>query len=318
VFLEKAMTRIYGSDLVPEVFSLVAIVDKIPGKWNVEERRISDCEGFSVMLKSPAPSPFTKRKHPERDIAPVASPTSSTKAFLEFYGAPALLAGDDSHTTSIAYRIALANTLFVNGRDATMFYTKWKKGLKNLQAEQSQHLGMFRFLLHHHPMNMEVSSVPLVPLTEPRTVTTTMGNIIRELQVGDKGVPASTELEAAVMRSVRSMSKEDPLESQIRIYAFVNNGEVQEGSGSQSSTNHQFTRFVRQLKLGAGLYQVIGGGGGWGQKRGLLALDPASSSFNTMHSAATTDLDGDFSFRSRDTQSLQCDFSRCAGPVFAS
>ena len=287
---------------MPEVFSLVAIVDKIPGKWNVEERRINDCEGFSVMLKPPTPSPFKKHNYPQSDIAPVARIDSSGKAFLEFYSALGYLAGDDSRSTNVVYRVALANTLFVNGRDSTMFYTKWKKSLENLQAKESRYLSVFRFLLRHEPTYMEDSSVPLVPLTEPRTVMTAMGNIVREIQVGDKAVPASTELEAAVMESVKSMSKENPLESQTRIYAFVSGTGVQEDPEFQSSIDRPFTQFVRQLKLGAGLYQVIGGGGGWGHKRGLLALDPAHSSVNTAHSASAIDIDGGFSIKPQNTE----------------
>ena len=293
VFLKKAITRIYGKDSMLEVFSLVAVVDKIPGKWNVEERKINDCEGFSLMIKPPTPSPFKKHEYPPSEAVPGAS-SKPSQGVLEFSSAFGLMEGD-SRTARIFNKLTLANTLFVNGRNATMFYTMWQRSSDDLEPAQSRYLSSFRFMLPFWPMDMEVSSIPLVPLTEFRTVTTAMGNIIREIQVGDKLVPASTELEAAVMKSVNSMAKEKALETQTRVYAFVSDAGAHEYPESQSSTDHPFTRFVRGLKLGGGLYQVIGGGGGWGNKRGLLALDPANPSVDAAHPDSAIDVDGNFS-----------------------
>ncbi len=300
-FLKDAMTRIYGKDLMAEVFSMVAIVDKIPGQWMIEEQRINDCEGISVMLKPRAPSPSEKDSYHEIGTMSVADSTPP-RAFLEFRSALGPLAHDDSQNTEIIYRVALANTLFINGRNATMFDTKWKKSFEDLNPEQSRYLSTYHFHLPHQPMDMEVSSIPLVSLTEPRIVITAMGNIISKIQVGEKVVPASTELEAAVVGSAKSMAKEAALESRTRIYAFVSGTDVREDPKAKFSTFHPFTQFLRNLKFGAGLYQVIGGGGGWGHKRGLLALEPANPFINTAQSASAFGIDGDSSIKAPNTE----------------
>ncbi|KAI9873019.1 MAG: hypothetical protein M1823_008026, partial [Watsoniomyces obsoletus] len=96
-----------------------------------------------------------------------------------------------------------------------------------------------------------------------------MGNVIREIEVDNKPVPASSELEVAVMASVKSSPPDQMVDPKTRIYASV-----QTNDHSLHTTPENF---IQLMKLGAGLHQVIGGGGGWGNKKGLLALDPAGA-----------------------------------------
>jgi hypothetical protein len=270
-FLRSAMKKIYGKRLsqsgrIVQVSALVAVVDKIPGNWLIGEQRFEPCEGVSLLIKTPVSSSFTVSESGDKD----------QKSVLEFRSDFGKLYEDSPVIGRTCYRLPLANTLFINGRRTTMNYTTWKKvrlpqqkSRSVLEVDASQFLRTYRFSSFNPPEAMEESIVPLVPITKPRSVKTAMGNVIREIEVDNKTVPASSELEAAVMTSVKSSPPDQMVDPKTRIYASV-----------QTNDHSQYTtpeNFIQLMKSGAGLHQVIGGGGGWGNKKGLLALDPAGA-----------------------------------------
>lgn len=121
----------------------------------------------------------------------------------------------------------------------------------------------------HTHKNGYLLSVPLKSITPPRIVTAAMGNIIRTIQMGDNNKPASTELEKAVAR----VSQTAKLLGKIAgIWALVTPRE------NRVSQPHVRPKLTLQYALDSGsrLHKVLSGGGGWGNKQGLLALDPDS------------------------------------------
>ena len=107
--------------------------------------------------------------------------------------------------------------------------------------------------------------LPLKQLTFPRRIEAGMGNILKQTS-SDTNTPqgASRELEKAVLDYTSSPSAPS-LSEKFSIFARLT---------PHSPTAHEnlFTA------PGARIHRVLSGGGGWGNKAGLLSLDPQSES----------------------------------------
>ncbi|KAL8871521.1 MAG: hypothetical protein Q9174_002664 [Haloplaca sp. 1 TL-2023] len=103
-------------------------------------------------------------------------------------------------------------------------------------------------------------------ITKPRTVAAAMGNVVRRFYiVGASGPdePASKELEDSV---VQLFSDRGDDIQRVSIWALVEKPTMPPPMKSHG---------MRQLILkGRHLHRVLSGGGGWGNKQGLLSLDP--------------------------------------------
>ncbi|KAJ6787291.1 hypothetical protein PWT90_01712 [Aphanocladium album] len=141
---------------------------------------------------------------------------------------------------------------------------------------------------------------PLVPVTPPRRVAASFGNIVRGVEVDGQAIPASTELEDAVnafygRRGHGSVVTQGP----VGIWALVTprsdsassadawlNGSPSPLSVDTSESNvpelaGKTARYLHGAhQRGAKLLQVLSGGGGWGAKKGLLSLDPQRAHFS--------------------------------------
>lgn len=182
-------------------------------------------------------------------------------------------------------RIPLATTLFETGTENTLQYLPATspvgispapsvyesgssraqldvKDLKTQPGELGSRVGR-RSGTYTDPLTTFISSpsfpllspsIPLRALTDPRRVHAAVGNILKLLS-DDNGVPipASEELEVAVVNPVLNFGGVDVF---ARITPYLPN--PQEGI----------------LSRDARLHRVLSGGGGWGTKVGLLALDP--------------------------------------------
>jgi hypothetical protein len=159
-------------------------------------------------------------------------------------------------------------------------------------------------LVDQSPKLESTLSVPLLPLTMPRAVEGCMGNIIRRVTGSDgKSVQASAELESVVPRFFRSRGQPAqattawalviPAELKEKINTRTNellSGLAAESEDAQNNPNNVWERLWRSnpplwstlvseaLAEGARLHRVLSGGGGWGQKAGLLSLDPVPTS----------------------------------------
>lgn len=110
------------------------------------------------------------------------------------------------------------------------------------------------------------ASVPLTPITEPRVVAASMGNVIRSLfAYGSSGevMPASKELEAAVNQWI----SEHGIEARsLDVWALI--------TSNNTHLHHRSSKLDYFIDSGSHLHKVLSGGGGWGSRQGLLALDP--------------------------------------------
>lgn len=133
--------------------------------------------------------------------------------------------------------------------------------------------------------------IPLTPLTPRRIISDCMGNVIRGIKDAKAG--ASKELEDAVTQYFEDKG-ESPTTAAVwavivpqhlldSIYSPMKRVDV---SGEDNHKNSFEQTPVMAIWRGATLRKVISGGGGWGDKAGLLSLDhdtgvsPSSSRSN--------------------------------------
>ena len=168
------------------------------------------------------------------------------------------------------FRIPLVNTTFTTGRDYTMHLQSmtWKGvalrtdgswSFDSYLVENIQHLGN-----QNATLGINSSRELLVPqiyshtrvsiLTPWRVVTNVSGNVVKSVEGSEGPLPASTELETAIAKLASNEY------GQFEVWAEIR-------SGSVDIPNKRAANHGRCVK-------VISGGGGWGEKRGLIALDP--------------------------------------------
>ena len=185
--------------------------------------------------------------------------------------------------SSSSFRIPLVNTTFITGRDYTMHLQSitWKGVTERNSGSwsfDSYHVGKVLHLDHENAILGIKSSRELgLPQTHPpikvanltpwRVAIDVSGNVIKSVMGSESPVPASTELE----RAIAGLASTEY--GQFEVWAQIRN--------PQDEAAAEHTRYVR----------VIGGGGGWGEKRGLIALDPES--FAEPLSTAQQDLSGE-------------------------
>lgn len=116
------------------------------------------------------------------------------------------------HLGTPSVTMPLANTTFQNHRRSTLIascfdLTQDGPRLSRREEKQWQHV---RTPLHDQPQSLSDLRLwnPLVPLTQPRVINESFGNIIRRIQVGNESAPASTELEPAVEELFKRRSPE--------------------------------------------------------------------------------------------------------------
>ncbi|PHH62487.1 hypothetical protein CDD82_2001 [Ophiocordyceps australis] len=138
---------------------------------------------------------------------------------------------------------------------------------------------------------------PLVPMTKPRPVAEAMGNIVRQVDIDGRAEPASQELEAVVHDMLKHASRPHP----VAIWALLTRPEHEaqktapEPDASlptrpQASAMRRWCAYIEQaLCAGGRLHGVLSGGGGWGAKRGLLALDGQVRHFTSRQDDMTLD-----------------------------
>lgn len=193
---------------------------------------------------------------------------------------------------TISYHAPVANTLFINGRTHTMFSQQWV-GIDNESYAEEPHrqylssleIPMYTLLNQLRPP--ATLSTKLTRLTKPATIVTSMGNIIRQVVTGDgTTTPASHELERVIPPLVRTKHENYP-NMELRVFALVYPTELgpraegvfadkePSGKGKLTSELHRWALHSLILR-GARIYRVTSGGAGWGNKAGLLSLEPAT------------------------------------------
>jgi hypothetical protein len=265
-FVSNALRHIFRDYRIPgnHVDVLLAVIDKVPGSWRVRESRLQSCEGVSVLIGA------WKFRFPK---------VSSSTPLIEFtvnrpsQGALTFM--------KEAISIPLANTLFTTGQSSTLIFKSYdvathRPGRQSFNLRFSGFKSLAQVQLPATRTARSHQRIPLIPLTGPRMVKEVIGNIVRELDIDGKSTPASTELEPAVLREAKRRPEGEVVDAKTRIYALI-----QPADTSVSLQKRFLPTMLPPISApGLRLYEVVGGGGGWGSKVGLIALDPSELGFD--------------------------------------
>lgn len=306
---------------------LAAVIDRIPqttstpsygtqdshaadANYSPRKRLEDGFEGISVaILDSEAATPdlwSPKSTSKERETMTIQQRCTISFALPPSPGVRTQLS-DISASQPLVKRVLqmpVANTLFQNGRTSTLFAQRWN--LQSSQSSTSEHVSSnktwlpqqtvqmgtvfadegMRFQLDHHVHSH------LVPITPARTITAAMGNIIRKISgenTSAEGVPASEELERAISSAIQRgliPSQQAGVWALIRPQRYA----ALDRAAQSQGTVRDLIEYA--ILSGGRLHKVLSGGGGWGQKHGLLSLDP-DSDYSHHHRAFEPSFGGD-------------------------
>ena len=172
-------------------------------------------------------------------------------------------------------QIPLANTIFQNGKPATLYAQRWiEEGMdgdlscvKETDLQQ-QTIHMTAGSNMAHGESEICLHTELRPITPPRKVSAAIGNIIRKVELREEHQqPASQELEESINDQIKNgqINRE-----KVEVWALLKS----HTSPTQDSISNSKINLQEDIYSGARLLKVLSGGGGWGEKQGLLALDP--------------------------------------------
>lgn len=278
-FIPRALRRIFGPSNSVYVDVVCAVVDGLAPR--PISMKAPSGEGFSIWHRPKGPDDSWVQD------ATVSSPTLQSTLTLQ-----------RGHVT---LTLPLANTLFTNGRGSTLLLSRWKSSGRSFKIDRAQIekqnvlLGGLGGKTLYHPIR---SCIPSIPLTPVRRIQDGLGNIVRTIDFGQKGVknvgPASRELEHSV---TEYLAQEGQGSSTVNVWALIIPQDTSlaqlvrsmeakgtlttgvdvlrtENSFSSLNKHHYIGELIRR---GAILCRVLSGGGGWGAKQGLLSLDPQTT-----------------------------------------
>lgn len=98
--------------------------------------------------------------------------------------------------------LPLARTMFHNNRASTLVASAFdiSGGVARMEQQLDRYSQQVFVADNDLPQNIGKLGLwaPLVPLTQPRLISASFGNIVRGVKIDDQSIPASTELEDAV------------------------------------------------------------------------------------------------------------------------
>lgn len=277
-FLSALLKKLFPGLVTGDIGDLiVAVVDFVPLPAPTPEpndspesvsrnANLGDGVSVAVIAEKSSKSPVWHRTS-SRSVSPPGDPGILSFRFSNI------------EQQELSLHMPLANTIFTNGRPNTMRVQRWKmKGQTGEDPGLTLERGMDLTDLTLDLLNADNGSgrtsavgiqSHLRRFTPPRAVQAVTGNILRQLD-GEEGTPqpASRELEIMIDQQFRTgQVKRGSLE----IFALVEPQICSETSivGSPIDLKSTFMQ-------GGRLYKVLSGGGGWGEKQGLLALEPSS------------------------------------------
>jgi len=115
------------------------------------------------------------------------------------------------NTGALKVTLPLANTVFENGKRSTLYASEWdvsNEGSVNLRTRDAKITQEITSI--GNPVNHMSSTIPLLPLTPPRKIMASLGNIIRQVEVDGSVTPASKELEAIIPRIFEERARHNP------------------------------------------------------------------------------------------------------------
>ena len=214
---------------------------------------------------------------------------------------------DNFNFTNIKFGVAPANTLFLNGHPWTMYSQSWVPADGRYIASPQSQKNLSSLTLSAHVSSQKgrpsygIMKAGLRKLTEPALIENSMGNVIREIRLSDTSavVSASNELETLVPAKLKEMQKYNP-RGEIRVYAYcsVKPQNVRFKQSATEARHPEGTGFDQKLYssllLNSGrLFRVNGGGAGWGQKAGLISVDPETKLYELVSDSSSQAIDLD-------------------------
>ncbi|KAI9784652.1 MAG: hypothetical protein M1839_001874 [Geoglossum umbratile] len=312
-FLRDAVSRLFpGADTIKTV---AAVVDRLPREQGSSSKDAGS-EGLSILVTVSGTQNQSVYHLQSAGVAESAGPGPGEGRHISFYIPTKYnlhqLFLSYHHFQRIV--LPLANTIFQNGQPSTLLSSRWSRAghSRELQRIPSPGVeGLNVFLPSAFNEWRFASHIPLVSVTVPRRIVAGFGNIIRQISLdpiqtpereanGNKeewtdvpittAVPASQELEGAVQAYFKHQGLQP---HQVTIWALVTPQEhiprdwatclrVCGDNNIRDELRHWFEKphIPGQpilMKFHDRLHRVLSGGGGWGKKQGLLALDPEIS-----------------------------------------
>ncbi|KAL1960448.1 hypothetical protein VTO42DRAFT_7747 [Malbranchea cinnamomea] len=261
-----------------DIYSMAAVVDRLPVPLsNTSPFFRSDTQSFSPQKQRGSEGLSLLFLERGSIIGSISGQLRSGDDFAQepepnFIYEATTSTGDIS--TRVRISTPVANTLFSTGQPHTLIAARWRFGGES----ELPFLRSFRDLTQCTVKWPQVAStiglsVPLRRLTGPRRVIASMGNVLREISANDgteNGIPASSELEIILPKYVKDHNLQN---QRLAVWALVTPDNLSDTDQSVETTHDILTLIAR----GARLHRVMGGGGGWGKRQGLLSLDPESS-----------------------------------------
>ncbi|KAH0558522.1 hypothetical protein GP486_004822 [Trichoglossum hirsutum] len=305
-FLHNAVSRLFPA--AETIRTLAAVVDRLPEKpRSLSQDAGGGGEGLSVLITVSDVERHSHYSIPTAGGSREAGTGHEQGTHISFSIPGSECLPDASFCRFQRVDVPLANTVFQNGRQSTLLSLGWSRGhSRELRCTSSLGTGNSDVFLPRAPKAWRSTRhIPLISITVPRRVVTGVGNIIRHIALdpiqtqeanGSEGegvdmpattIPASQELESAV----QAYFKRHGLQlRQVGIWALIMPQEHSSGdwAGYHRVSGDSITRkdlrqwFDKAYELGQPirmkardrLHRVLSGGGGWGKKQGLLALDP--------------------------------------------
>lgn len=276
-FLPQLMQNLYGKAPKTDcLYAVAAVVDKIPCKPKVvggldkpsAAETISESEGLSLLLvgehnvqgKPVPPRKFGGPADEETDLL-----------FSIQNGEGKQSPTDGPHRVGLR----LANTVFVNGKESTLFGMRWKfdTAENTYTRDHTIDLTSCTVTSSHFSSKTEPRvTLPLHPLGQRKRVLASMGNILRQISkstdpASNDPIPASSDLEKDLPQYIKEHNISD---HRVSVWALVEKPQARVTDSNLSAQEY----LNQSLRQGGKLHRVVSGGGGWGKKQGLLSLDP--------------------------------------------
>ncbi|KAL2891684.1 v-type c subunit family protein [Ceratocystis lukuohia] len=186
----------------------------------------------------------------------------------------------------ITTTMPLANTVFFTGQEATLSASSWLLQDGVLTRQDTMHKAFQQIVLPGVLASHRINA-PLIPILPSRKITGCLGNILSEIEVNGQSITASTELEDIVPKIYNKRMAATPDSVGVEVWAVVSPStspascHVQQDvlslfddKDNESAVAVSSSRELETLfRSGCELYRIESGGGGWGKRKGRLALE---------------------------------------------
>ena len=192
-FLSRLLTAtgLAGFSKEQDLTLLTAAVDKVPC-YSSDAAGFGSSEGISVILGS------SGGMLPNLWMPP-GPPTSTEQASLEFVPRQA-------ERLSPRLTLPLANTLFATGEPHALVASRWRAlpGRAPVVVHKLQRTQATIALPDKQKAAMRIN---LIPVTPPRKILASLGNVLSKIEIDGRPAPPSQELEAIVPKLIESRHK---------------------------------------------------------------------------------------------------------------